>query len=75
MKNFKWLEYPENQPDQSGMYVVNRDINNLVSNTLAYFDIGVNKWYVDPTEMVPLNGVNAFNSKRILPFVKVPKEE
>ncbi len=64
MKNFKWLDYPENQPDQSGMYVVNRDVNNLVSNALAYFDIGVNKWYVDPIEMVPLNGVNAFNKKK-----------
>lgn len=73
MKNFKWLDYPENQPDQSGMYVVNRDVNNLVSNALAYFDIGINKWYVDPIEMVPLNGVNAFNKKRILPYVKMPK--
>lgn len=70
MKNFKWLDFPENKPAQSGMYVVNRIVNNLISNTLAYFDTGAMKWYVDPTEMVPLNGVNAFNDKRILPYIK-----
>lgn len=71
MEELEWSEFPENRPPRSGLHVVNREVNNVVKNMLAYYDTGSEIWYEDPVEKVPLSGVNAYNNRRILPYKKI----
>lgn len=67
MATARWSKYPENQPEESGVYVVNWRINNVYMTVLSFFDRNTKKWYNCNDRDQLLEGIKAFNPFKIVP--------
>lgn len=68
MKIARWIRYPENQPEESGLYVVNWKINNVYITVLSFFDRNTKKWYDSNDREKLIEGINAYNPFKVTPF-------
>lgn len=69
MRLVQWKQYPQCQPEESGLYVVNWKLNNICSNVLSFFDFNTKKWYDCYDRGKIIDGINAFNPYKVVPFM------
>ena len=65
MKVVRWLTYPECRPQESGLYMVNRKLNNMYLTVLSYFDIVTSQWYDSNDRESNIEWVSAFNPFKV----------
>lgn len=68
MSLVKWNKYPQTQPEESGIYVVNRKLCTIYSNVLSFFDRNTKMWYDCTDRGKIVDGINAYNPYKIIPF-------
>ena len=69
MKIARWIKFPESQPEESGLYVVNWKINNVYMTVLSFFDRNTKRWYDSNDREKIIEGINAFNPFKVIPPV------
>jgi len=69
MKIARWIKFPESQPEESELYVVNWKINNVYMTVLSFFDRNTKRWYDSNDREKLLEGINAFNPFKVIPPV------
>jgi len=69
MKVVRWQMYPESQPEESGLYMVNRKLNDMYLTALSYFDINTNIWYDSNDRESMLEWVSAFDPFKVMRHV------
>lgn len=65
MKVVRWLTYPESQPQESDLYMVNKKLNNMYLTVLSYFDTATSKWYDSNDRESNIEWVGAFNPFKV----------
>ncbi|MEG0915469.1 MAG: hypothetical protein RSF68_00495 [Myroides sp.] len=66
MKVVRWLIYPESRLQESGLYMVNKKLNNMYFTVLSYFDATTSKWYDSNDRENKIEVVGAFNPLKVL---------
>lgn len=69
MKVVRWNVFPEHQPEESGLYVVNWKVNNVYMTVLSFFDRNTKMWYDSNDRSRLIEGINAFNPFKIVPHI------
>jgi len=69
MKVVRWNVFPEHQPEESRLYVVNWKVNNVYVTVLLFFDRNTKMWYDSNDRNRLIEGINAFNPFKIVPHI------
>lgn len=69
MKVVRWNVFPEHQPEESSLYVVNWKVNNVYMTVLSFFDRNTKMWYDSNDRNRLIEGINAFNPFKIVPHI------
>lgn len=68
MRLVKWKKFPGSRPQESGVYVVNSRIKNIISNVLAFYDCNCHLWFDPNDKGKVIDGIDAYHPERIIPM-------